>query len=48
MALTTVDTERQLVFAVNVYDLGADVSKARVPFPLGAGLPAVQAAALCG
>ncbi|MDK9497116.1 serine hydrolase [Streptomyces katrae] len=48
MALTTVDNERQLVFAANVYDLGADLSKERVPFPLGAGLPAVQAAALCG
>lgn len=48
MALTTVDGERQLVFAVNVYDIGADVRKDRVPFPLGTGLPKTQAAALCG
>ncbi|MFB9591201.1 serine hydrolase domain-containing protein [Streptomyces racemochromogenes] len=48
MALTTADNERQLVFAANVYDLGADLNKERVPFPLGAGLPALQRAALCG
>ncbi|AZM92832.1 class A beta-lactamase-related serine hydrolase [Streptomyces sp. W1SF4] len=48
MALTTADNERQLVLAANVYDLGADLNKERVPFPLGAGLPALQRAALCG
>ncbi|RSS61057.1 class A beta-lactamase-related serine hydrolase [Streptomyces sp. WAC07061] len=48
MAFTTADNERQLVFAANVYDLGADLTKERLPFPLGAGLPALQRAALCG
>ncbi|WP_234332591.1 hypothetical protein [Streptomyces sp. NRRL S-87] len=46
MALTTADGERQLVFAVNVYDLGAELRHG-TPFPLGTGLNEVQKAALC-
>ncbi|WP_329314828.1 beta-lactamase family protein [Streptomyces sp. NBC_01278] len=46
MSLTTTDNARQLVFAVNVYDLGAEL-RDETPFPLGAGLSGVQTAALC-
>ncbi|MFF2039838.1 serine hydrolase domain-containing protein [Kitasatospora sp. NPDC058170] len=48
VALTTVDGERQLVLAVNVYDLGAELRKQR-PVPARTeGLSKVPAAALCG
>ncbi|WP_327678650.1 serine hydrolase domain-containing protein [Kitasatospora sp. NBC_00458] len=46
MSLSTVDGERQLVLALNVYDLGADL-KDEVPVPLGPGAAQVQTAALC-
>ncbi|MEU9132649.1 serine hydrolase domain-containing protein [Kitasatospora sp. NPDC048540] len=47
VALSTADGERQLVLAVNVYDLGADL-KGEPPFPRSEGLVQAQTAALCG
>ncbi|MED7949771.1 serine hydrolase domain-containing protein [Streptomyces sp. BE303] len=47
LSFSTVDGERQLVLALNVYDLGADL-KDEVPVPLGPGAAQVQTAALCG
>ncbi|WP_324605843.1 serine hydrolase domain-containing protein [Streptomyces sp. NRRL B-24484] len=47
ISLTTVDGERQLVLAVNVFDLGADL-KGEQPVPRSTGLVKAQAAALCG
>ncbi|MFI6446208.1 serine hydrolase domain-containing protein [Kitasatospora sp. NPDC050543] len=47
VSLTTADGERQLVLAVNVYDLGADLKK-EPPIPLATGgLMKAQVAALC-
>lgn len=46
VALTTTDGERQLVLAVNVYDLGADL-KSEPPVPRSKGLQQAQTAALC-
>ncbi|MBT2402138.1 MULTISPECIES: hypothetical protein [unclassified Streptomyces] len=46
VALTTADGERQLVLAVNVYDLGADLKDER-PVPLSEGLMKARTAALC-
>ncbi|MFD8321450.1 serine hydrolase domain-containing protein [Kitasatospora purpeofusca] len=46
-SFTTVDGERQLVIALNVYDLGADL-KHQAPFPLSKGILKAQTAALCG
>ncbi|MFD9592614.1 serine hydrolase domain-containing protein [Kitasatospora sp. NPDC059973] len=47
VSLTTVDGERQLVLAVNLYDLGADL-KGAPPVPRSTGLMEAQTAALCG
>ncbi|MGV9266885.1 serine hydrolase domain-containing protein [Kitasatospora sp. NPDC003701] len=47
VSLTTADGERQLVLAVNVYDLGAELRKER-PVPRSTGLSKAQTAALCG
>ncbi|MFE9413495.1 serine hydrolase domain-containing protein [Streptomyces sp. NPDC006704] len=46
-SLITADGERQLVLAVNVYDLGADL-RGDPPVPRGTGPLAAQRAALCG
>ncbi|MFI9330272.1 serine hydrolase domain-containing protein [Kitasatospora sp. NPDC052868] len=46
VALTTADGERQLVLAVNVFDLGADL-KHQAPVPRSKGLVKAQVAALC-
>ncbi|MET8622448.1 serine hydrolase domain-containing protein [Kitasatospora sp. NPDC004669] len=46
LALATADGERQLVLAVNVYDLGADL-KGELPFPQSKGLKKAQLAVLC-
>ncbi|WP_406201057.1 beta-lactamase family protein [Kitasatospora sp. NBC_01560] len=46
MSLTTADGARQLVVAVNVYDLGAELKK-EMPIPRPVGLPKAQTAALC-
>ncbi|MBW5420083.1 serine hydrolase [Streptomyces sp. BG9H] len=46
VSLTTADGERQLVLAVNVYDLGADL-KGESPVPRSKGLMKAQMAALC-
>ncbi|MEU3374394.1 serine hydrolase domain-containing protein [Streptomyces sp. NPDC006660] len=46
-SLITADGERQLVLAVNVYDLGADLS-GDPPVPRGTGPLAAQGATLCG
>ena len=46
-SLISADGERQLVLAVNVYDLGADL-RGDPPVPRGAGRLAAQRAALCG
>ncbi|MEV6212066.1 serine hydrolase domain-containing protein [Kitasatospora sp. NPDC051914] len=46
VSLTTVDGERQLVLAVNVFDLGADL-KGEPSVPRSLGLVKAQAAALC-
>lgn len=47
VALTTADGERQLVLAVNVFDLGAELRK-EAPLPRPTGLMAARQAALCG
>ncbi|MFG3055152.1 serine hydrolase domain-containing protein [Kitasatospora sp. NPDC048239] len=46
VALTTADGERQLVLAVNVFDLGADLEH-KAPVPRSKGLVKAQVAALC-
>ncbi len=46
VSLTTADSKRQLVLAVNVYDLGADL-KGEPPLPRSTGLMKAQTAALC-
>ncbi|MFF8290522.1 serine hydrolase domain-containing protein [Streptomyces sp. NPDC016309] len=46
VSLTTTDGERQLVLAVNVYDLGADL-RGKSPLPGNKGLMKAQTAALC-
>ncbi|BFV58081.1 serine hydrolase domain-containing protein [Kitasatospora sp. CMC57] len=46
VSLTTADGERQLVLALNVYDLGADL-KGEPPVPRSTGLVKAQTAALC-
>lgn len=46
VSLTTADGQRQLVIAVNVFDLGADL-KGEQSIPQGTGLAEAQVAALC-
>ncbi|MFF1905183.1 serine hydrolase domain-containing protein [Kitasatospora sp. NPDC058218] len=46
VSLTAADGERQLVLAVNVFDLGADL-KGEPPVPRSKGMMKAQAAALC-